>query len=526
MENALYIAALEQRLLRVEQERAGLELERDGLKQEREDLLARLERAEAKNAHLLRKLFGARRERYAEQAPHGQLPLPFVPEVEQRADQEVEKKQQAARERERSSRKAHPGRRPFPEHLEVREDHVYPEGDLSGMVEIGTEVTQVLERIPPQTFIWRIVRHTFKVRESGQIFTPALKGLPIERGMVGPKLLAWVLVSKYVNHLPLHRIRQILKRESGLELADSTLEGWVRQAADRLELLRGSLARAALRTGYVQMDETRMPVLDPVQAPGKTHTGQYWVLHSPLTRSPVFFYDPGRSKALPMNLLESYRGYLQVDGYAAYGSAIKGRESITPLYCWAHARRKFFDAKHEDPEAMRQVLTWIQKLYRIEEEARSAGMTAEARKAMRLERALPELTEIGTWAWGHKKHYRPQSDIGKALTYMLERWTGLEVYLYDGQLEIDNNLIENAIRPVALGRKNYLFAGSHEAADRGAVLYTLMSACLREGVDPEVWLAEVLPLILDTKASEIETLLPAAWKARKDAAETSKNDES
>jgi len=265
-------------------------------------------------------------------------------------------------------------------------------------------------------------------------------------------------------------------------------------------------------------------VLDPVQAPGKTHTGQYWVLHSPLTRSPVFFYDPSRSKALPMNLLESYRGYLQVDGYAAYGSAIKGREAITPLYCWAHARRKFFDAQHEDPEAMRQVLTWIQALYQIEEEARSAGMTAEARKALRLERALPVLTALGTWAWDRQKNYRPQSGIGKAVAYMLERWTGLEVYLYDGRLEIDNNLIENAIRAVALGRKNYLFAGSHEAAGRGAVLYTLMSACLREGVDPEVWLAEVLPLILDTKASEIETLLPAAWKARKDAAETSKND--
>lgn len=498
------------------------------MQQERDDLQERLERAQ--NTILaMRKWFSeSRKERFLKEAPQEPLPLPLFPDLESKAAAQVEKQQRVVREREReqSARKAHPGRRPLPEHLlEVREEHVYPEGDRSGMVEIGTEVTQVVERIPAQHFIRRIIRHTFKVRETGQIVTPPLKGLPIERGMVGPMLLAWVLVSKYVNHLPLHRIRQILKRESGLELADSTLEGWVRQAADRLELLRDSLARAALRTGYVQMDETTIQVLDPVRSPGKTHRGQYWVMHSPLTRSPVFFYDPSRSKAMPMKLLDSYRGYLQVDGYAAYGAVAKRQQGITPIYCWAHARRKFFDAQRDDPEAMGQVLTWIQALYRIEEEARAGGLSPESRKEKRLQEALPVLNELGTWLFDHVKAYRPGGWVGKAITYALEHWKGLMTYLYDGRLEIDNNLIENAIRPVALGRKNYLFAGSHEAADRGAVLYTLMSACARADVDPKVWLAKVLPLILDTKASEIETLLPAAWKARKDAAETSKNDE-
>ena len=253
------------------------------------------------------------------------------------------------------------------------------------------------------------------------------------------------------------------------------------------------------------MDETRIQVLDKLQK-GNSHRGYYWVYHDVENGLTLYEYDKGRGQAPPQDFLRDYKGILQTDGYVVY-EAFQNK-GIRLSCCMAHARRHFFDAKDNDKVRATWMLDKLQELYFIEKILREQQCTNEQRLQVRQEKSLPILNEIETWLNTNLIEVTPKSPIGKAITYMKARWDKLKLFASEGIIEIDNNLVENAIRPVAIGRKNYLFAGSHEAARRAGIVYSLIACCKKNNIDPYFWLMETLQIISDTKTSELYKLLP------------------
>src|SRR5699024_4963857 len=278
--------------------------------------------------------------------------------------------------------------------------------------------------------------------------------------IAGNSLLTAIIVDKYMDHLPLYRQIQRFKREK-IPIASGTVDGWVKRVGHLLKILYEHKEKEVPKKGYLQVDETTIKVLDRNKKK-KSHLGYFWVYRSPVDGTVLFNYQPGRSRHAARQMLDGFKGYLQSDGYNVYENIAKDKE-ITHLNCWAHARREFERALPNDKDRASMALTFIQSLYKVEAKAREQKLTPEQRKKLRLDEALPILNAFGKWLRNEMKSGKilPKSAIGKAFSYTLNRWDTLSNYLKDGMLEIDNNLIENAIRPVAIGRKNYLFAGSH-----------------------------------------------------------------
>jgi transposase len=459
-------------------------------------------------AQLQRMLFGRKSERFEVETQ--QPPLPFEP-----GEEVVEKQAEQLTERisyVRAKQSTHPGRLPLPDHLPVEEVEIYPEGDLSGMVCIGKEITEELDCVPARFFIRRYIRYKYAPKDQGQQAGILMADLPervIEKGIAGSGLLASILVDKYVDHLPLYRQQQRFTRNK-IPIAASTLEGWVKQGLDRLEPLYEHLVEDTKIQGYLQVDETPIRVLDS-DKPGASHRGFYWVYHNPINKTVLFDYHPSRGMSSPSRMLTGFKGYLQTDGYGVY-SKLASQLEVTHVACWAHARREFERAQENDPTRSGIALGMIQQLYGIEAQGREGGLNAEQRKELRLEKSFPILNELGKWISQEFKYSLPKSQLGKALHYTIQRWGALHAYLQDGHLEIDNNLVENAIRPVALGRKNYLFAGSHAAAQRAAMLYSFLAICKKHEVDPFAWLKYTLEHIMTIPYKDIPNLYPHNFK--------------
>lgn len=453
--------------------------------------------------------FGQKRERF--EGDSNQILLPFqMPEGEKK-QLEAQTTEHISYERKKATTSAHAGRMPLPEHLPVEEVEIYPEEDITDMVCIGKEVTEELEYKPASYFIRRYIRYKYAPKSKEGVFIGALPCRVIEKGIAGPGLLASILVDKYMDHLPLHRQGQRFKREN-IPIADSTLEGWVRQGLNVLNILYEHLLQQTKAKGYLQADESTIKVQDRAKK-GSCHLGYYWVYHCPIDQTVLFDYQPGRSARAARHVLEGFQGYLQTDGYAAY-EKIGKTEGVTHLNCWAHARREFHDALNNDRDRAQIALAFIQTLYQIEAAALEKSLSPADRKTLRLDKSLPTLNAFVKWMTEDIKGGKvlPKSPIGKAMFYSIDRWDELTAYLFDGILEIDNNLVENAIRPLALGRKNYLFAGSHDSAKRAAAIYSFFAMCKKEDVNPFQWLKHVFENILDTKTSQLHTLYPRHFK--------------
>lgn len=453
--------------------------------------------------------FAQKRERF--EGKSNQIPLPFEASAEKQQEQEVafEKKKETLRSNRKTS---HKGRKPLPDHLPVEEVELYPEGDLSEMVCIGKEVTEELDFVPARFFIKRFIRYKYAPKDKFSEKGVKIALLPtrvIDKGIPSAGLLAHILVGKYMDHLPLYRQIQQFKREK-IPIAPSTIEGWARQGLERLEPLYDCLLEDTKSMGYLQADETTIKVLEN---PSKKscHLGYYWVYHSPLNDTVLFDYRPTRAAKNVENMLSNFKGYLQTDGYSGYKKT-GARKDVIHLACWAHARREFFEAMSNDEKTAQQALTYIGKLYEVEREAKEKELTPEARKALRLEKSLPVINEMAAWMKEQLVIVKPREAIGKALLYSANRWAELSNYLLDGSLEIDNNLIENAIRPVALGRKNYLFAGSHASAQRAAMIYSFFSICKKHDVNPFKWLKYTLENIMQTNHKNVRDLYPQNFK--------------
>lgn len=455
-------------------------------------------------AMLRRMQFGQKRERFEAESP--QMALPFEVPVE-----EVQGQAQVIEQKIEYTRKVstHKGRAKLPEHLPVEVIEIHPEGDLTDMVCIGKEITEELECVPAKFFIKRYIRYKYAAKNGEGVTIGTLPERVIDKGIPGASLLAMILTDKYMDHLPLYRQKQRFAREN-IHIASSTIDGWTKESLLKLEPLYDQLVFDTRSKGYLQVDETPIKVMDSDKK-GATHQGYYWVYHAPLEGTVLFDYSPTRGGSAPLPILKDFKGYLQTDGYAVYEKFARS-EAITHLACWAHARREFERALDNDKSRAEQALTWIQQLYGVERAIKENQLEANQAKVLRLEKSLPIINTLGKWITLQIKLVLPKSQIGKAMAYAYARWDALSAYLYDGNLLIDNNLVENAIRPVALGRKNYLFAGSHDAAQRAAMIYSFFAICKKHDVNPYEWLKYTLENIMTIKQKDLRSLYPHKFK--------------
>ncbi len=423
---------------------------------------------------------GQKRERF--ESDPAQTMLPFEAEPANVVQQQEETKEKIEYIRKRP---IHKGRVKLPAHLPVEDIEIHPEGDLSEMACIGKEITEELECEPAKFYIKRYIRYKYAAKDKSAVAIAELPERVIDKGIPGASLLAMILTAKYMDHLPLYRQKQIFAREN-IKIASSTIEGWTKQALEKLEPLYEKLVFDTKVQGSLQVDETPIKVLDSDKK-GAAHQGYYWVYLAPLDGTVLFDYSPTRGGIAAVPMLGNFKGYLPTDGYTVYEKYGKKKE-VTHLACWAHARREFEKALDNDKARAEKALLMIQQLYTVERKAKQENLSAEQIKELRLTESLPVINELGKWIFEEIKSTLPKSQIGKAMAYAYARWDALSAYLYDGHLEIDNNLVENTIRPVALGRKNYLFAGSHEAAQRAAMIYSFFAICKKHEVNPFQWL--------------------------------------
>lgn len=457
-------------------------------------------------AELKRLIFGSKSERFIAPTVDPQqgslFEMPMAEPVE-KPQQEITYK------RNKPEGKKHPLRAELPDHLPRIDEVIEPQNLPAGAKKIGEIITEVLIFKPGKLEVRRIIRPKYIIESTDEkttIITADLPSLPIPKGNADASLLSHILISKYVDHLPLFRQRQMFKRMD-INIAESTINGWFTASCKLLEPLYETLKNRIIQSNYLQADETPIPVLTK-DKPGTTHKGYHWVYYDPVQRLVFFDYRKTRSREGPNDILKNFSGHLQTDGYESYNN-LKNQANITLLACMAHTRRYFDKAKDNDPVRAEHALTMIQKLYAIERQTKEDQLNHDQIKILRQEQAVQILNEIEAWLKENIYQVLPKSAIGKAITYTLNQWPRLIRYVEDGRFQIDNNLIENSIRPVAIGRKNYLFAGSHDAAQNAAIIYSLLACCKLTGIEPFQWLTNTLTILPNCPANQLHTLLPA-----------------
>jgi transposase len=379
-------------------------------------------------------------------------------------------------------------------------------------IKIGEEVREQLEYVPASLIVIQHVRPKYACKAcEGNIVIGERLPEPIEKGLPGPGLLAQVAVSKYADHLPLYRQEGIFRRH-GVELPRQTTCDWMAVIADLLKPIWKLMDRLVLQSRVVQSDDTTVTVLDPVLG---RFVGRLWVsLGDRDHRYVVYHFTENRSGDGPQEMFAGYQGYLQADAYAGYDRLfVDGK--ILEVGCWMHARRKFYEARTSDPPRAHQALAWISLLYDIEDEAKEKKLDDAQRHTLRQERSRPILTKLKEWL--DQQTFLPKSPIGEAIGYALNHWEALERYLEAGFLEIDNGASERAMKPVAIGRKNWLFAGSREGGKTAAILMSLCTTCKNLKIDPLAYLTDVLSRVSTHPARLIEELLPDRWQALREA---------
>jgi len=398
---------------------------------------------------------------------------------------------------------------------------------------IGEEVTEKLEYVAARLEVLQIVQIKYGCQgceqdgKSPQIELAEKPASPIEKGLAGPGLLAYVILSKYGDHLPLNRLENILGRYK-IQIARSTMCDWVAQSATALEPLYNLMVQQVKAGKVIHTDDTPVAVQDE-KLKHSTRTGRFWAYvgdkEHPQT---VFSYTPDRSRDGPMQFLKDFSGYLQADAYAGYNAVYAGEAGgkVIEVACWAHARRKFFDARDSEVAIGTQALEHVRLLYDVEDQANQAfqaqAKDAEARtlgairQELRQRLAVPRLEQFKAWLelqqMANGGQVLPKSPMGQAITYALNQWDALCVYTTDGDLSIDNNTAENALRRIALGRNNWTFLGSDAGGKTAAIHFSLIASCQRHEVNPLAYLKDVLDRIASTPISQLVDLLPSQWK--------------
>jgi transposase len=417
---------------------------------------------------------------------------------------------------------AHPGRMALSVNLPRQRIEIHPEslacpcckGELR---RFGEEISEELGRLPARFFVRQFVRVKYACpRCQDQIVRPPLPARPIERGMAGADVVAGVLVSKFADHLPLHRQAVIYRRE-GVPLDKATMCDWVARGAELLTPIVERMRRDLLNGPVVQADETPVQYLDP-QNRGPTRRGYLWA-YAGDHEDVVYDFATTRAQQWPNRFLTGYQGYLQVDGYAGYNEVLNW-PGVVHVACWAHVRRKFLEARDTAPQYAAAALLAIRALYATEARARDDHLDHAALTALRQQEAVGVLADLEGYLRALLPEALPKSPLGMATAYALARWPALTVYATDGRIPIDNNGVERAMRRVAVGRKNWLFAGSQAGGERAATIYSLIETCGRHGINPHDYLTDVLQRVDTHPQRLIAELTPRGWLAARTAAST------
>ena len=482
---------------------------------------AKISKLEERVAYLERQLYGRKTEKFIKPDAQdrwldfeGFDMLPEEAEAAAEAEKELQATRGAVIARKKMAGKR-PVRDPLPENLERREEHVYPEGynEEEWVLLPGEEVTEVLVYEPERFYIRKIIRHTAKRKGTDEFRTGTVPVMPIAKSYASSSLLAEMMINKYVDHLPFHRQLERFRRV-GVHLPPSTVNDWFKDVADLLRPLYFRLWELILQTDYIQSDETTIPVIHDEKH--KTVKGYIWLVRSVMTGRQFFYYDNGsRAGRVVLKLFSKFRGAIQTDGYERY-DLLDAKKGIILLGCWAHARRKFFEARKNDLQRADYALAQIQLLYDVERKADDEHMNYAQRAELRSRLAYPILVRFEKWLVCEYPKVLKDSPIGKAIKYTYSRFDKLSRYHLDGRYRPDNNEIENKVRPVACGRKNYLFCGNHDAAEDAAVLYSFFGCCKSAGVDFRTWLIYFLEHIHDYDndySTDLAELLPDNLKA-------------
>lgn len=454
--------------------------------------------------------------------------LPQEKEVMEEAEKEI-----ISYERKKPEKKNKPVRLPLPDHLRRETEVIEPEGIDQNWVRIGQEVTEILEHKPGELFVRQIIRPKYALKQQLQkeqeqaegeeqqenIKIASLPLLPLPRSNAGASLLADILLSKYMYHIPFHR-KIAMYKQAGVTLPASTVNGWFIGSSDLLRALYFRLREIVLATDYIQVDESTVPVVNSEKH--RAVKSYLWVVRSVMENLVFFHYDKGsRAQKVVIELLHNYKGAVQTDGYEAY-TIYEQKKGVLLLGCWAHARRKFTEALKEDKTGAEYALKQIGLLYGVETMATDQEMDAQQIAELRQRLAYPILCAFEKWIVNYYPKTLPKGRMNKALSYTYSLYHRLSRYHLDGRYKIDNNLVENAIRPLALGRKNYLFCGNHDAAENAAIMYSLLGCCKASDVNPQEWLTDVLTRIPEYNndySRDLADLLPHNWKVSKNVQE-------
>jgi transposase len=488
------------------------------------DLMAQLDREcieRNKIEVLLRELLDARRNRKSEQLSSDQLTLFAAAWQARQAEAEPNKPDGSDDDDpnanpgggESASKKRTGGRQPLPRHLkrerivhDLAEEEKHCSTCQQDLRPIGEESSERYEYIPAKLTVIKDICKKYAC--ACTVKTATKPSQPIEKSTAGASLLAQVIVAKTADHLPLHRQEKIFERH-GVNISRKTMGGWLAQCADLLKPLYGSMKEVLFQSKVIGTDDTSVKVLD-VKLPF-ARTGRIWP-YSGDAAHPVILYDytATRERAGPEEFLKGYRGYLQADAYGGYDAFFKDpARGLTEVGCWAHARRYFHKALESDQARMGPALLLIAQLYRVEKQARP--LTAEDRLRLRQLQSQPILDKLRNYLLEIQAEVLPKSPEGRAVRYTLKNWTALTRYCEDGDLQIDNNATERAIRGVAVGRNNWIFFGSDDGGKTAAVLRSFVASCQRVGVDPFAWLKDILSRIADHPITRLAELLPHNW---------------
>ena len=482
------------------------------------ELLTKYAALEHQYNQLLKLIYGSRQERFVPATVAEQLSLPFEGETPAMAPEELPTEEINYT---RAKQAKHKGRNELPEHLPVIEHVIEPDVEsLEGYKCIGQEVTETIDYVPAELIKHRYIRRKYvRIDQSEESAANIVKGSlpyrPIYKGLAEAGLLAFLFVSKFVDHQPFYRIIQMLKRQYGWDLNKSTINDWFAACCTLLKPLYEAYKAHMLNSDYLQADESPIKVLREDKQ-GKSHLGYMWLYRKPQDGSVLFDYRGGRGMDGPLDILKDFKGVLQCDGYAAYESLARKRPDISIASCLAHTRRKFIDAQDNHPALASHALELAQQLYTLERTYKNEKLNAEEKAARRTTEARPIFMELLNWVEEQHKNNLSKDAIGAALRYAAQQLPKLEKYLSDGRIEIDNNQIENAVRPMALGRKNYLFCGSEEGAKRAAMMYTFFTSCKVNDVNPWEWLRYVLQNLEHYPQKRIHELFPCNWKPEQD----------
>lgn len=465
---------------------------------------------ESQLSEMKKLIFGSKSEKFAPKNEDvKQLSFFAKPEVEQQEtepnSEQVSESQTITYKRKNTSKSTKGNK--IPSHFPIEERVIEPDQDISDMIKVGEEVSEYVEYTAAELKAVRVIRPKYVSKDKKGAFVIAeLPNRAYPKSITSPSMMSWLITRKFVEHMPFYRQLQAIKRDYAWDISSSTINDWFTVSCTMLEPLYELLKKKVLQSGYVQADESPIKVMDKINK-GKCHLGYQWVYHSPELKLLFFEYRKGRGVNGPKEVLGSYSGLLQCDGYKVYDKIAKTIE-VKLAGCMAHLRRYYHKALESDKELASYALEIFKQVY--QEERKCKEFTSKQRYEHRKTHSYPLIVKLKKWVDKYCISVLPKSPIGKAMTYTNNQWPKIQKIFEDGRFELDNNLIENKIRPLALGRKNYLFAGSHKGGQRIAMMYSFFGSCAALNINPKEWLKNTLEKINDTKLSQLDSLLPGA----------------